>query len=73
MLTIQRLKAFGKIYLGTTVAYGSWHAFRRERLRPVQQLAIVMTAPLLWPAFMADDFADHFVERPSLYPSDDSQ
>jgi hypothetical protein len=71
MLTIQRVKQLGKLYLGTTLVFGSWHAFRREQLRPVQQLAIVMTAPLLWPAFMADDFADR---RPSLlYPGDDSQ
>ncbi len=71
MLTIQRLKALGTLYLGTTVAYGSWHAFRRERLSPVHKLAVVMAAPVGWPAFMAVDFVDYH-QGCSLGLSDDS-
>ena len=71
MLTFQRLKLFGKLYLGTTIAYGGWHAFQRERFRPVEQVCIVLAAPIVWPAYLAMDTANCCHTRPSFL-SDDS-
>jgi hypothetical protein len=55
MLTIQRLKTLGKLYLGLTVAYGGCHALQNEPLRPAQHLAIIVASPLVWPVYMASD------------------
>ena len=44
-----------KIYTGLTCAYGFLHACRRERRCATTGLSLIISAPLLWPAYAAAD------------------
>ncbi len=55
-----------KFYTAMTCAYGLVHACRRER-RCVTGLSLVVSAPLLWPAYAVTDFMDWRLLR--HYPS----
>ncbi len=76
MLTFQRLKTLGKVYLGTTAAYGFWHARKRRNYHPAHQVAIILAAPVGWPAYMGVDIAESMCDDTTdsrwLSLSDDS-